>query len=85
MRFVDILDPALLWIHDPAKYAVRQRLIAGRSPAPVTDLRQQFKADYVLCASAAMNAQLKALPADFDLIASADTKPALALFLVHQK
>ena len=85
IRFVDILDPALLWVHDPAKYALRQRLIAGLSPTPATDLRQHFKADYVLCAAEALNAQLKAQPDDFDLLASSDSKPSLAVFHIRRE
>jgi len=85
IRFVDILDPALLWVHDPVKYALRQRLIAGLSPSPATDLRQHFKADYVLCAAEALNAQLKAQPDDFDLLASSDSKPSLAVFHIRRE
>jgi hypothetical protein len=85
MRVVDVLDPALLWLHDPLKYALRQRLIAGQSPTPGADLREYFKADFVLCASAALNEQLKAEPAHFDLLASANAQPSVAIFRVKRE
>lgn len=84
LRFVDILDPALLWLRDPQKYLVRQRLIAGQSPQPATDLREVFDADFVFCTHEALVAQLRADPDNFASIAETRTLPPVVLFEVRR-
>ena len=84
LRFVDILDPALLWVHHPQKYALRQRLIAGMSRQPADDLRQVFDADYVFCTKDALLTQLRADPANFALVAETRTRPVIALYQVRR-
>lgn len=84
LRFVDILDPTLLWVHDPAKYLVRQRLIAGQSTQPADDLRQVFDTDYVFCTTDALLAQMRADPANFAPVAETRTRPVVALYEVRR-
>lgn len=65
LRFVDALDPTLLWKAAPRKYLLRQDLINGRVAAPGPALREVFDADYVLCGSRALNRQMSGDPATF--------------------
>jgi hypothetical protein len=65
LRFVDALDPTLLWKVAPRKYLLRQELIGGRVAAPAEALRDVFDADYVLCGSRELNRQMSADPAGF--------------------
>jgi hypothetical protein len=65
LRFVDLLEPALLWRASPDKYLVRKGLLQGRFADPRRTLREVFAADYVLCAEPALIRQMDADRADF--------------------
>lgn len=68
VRFVDLLEPALLWNASPGKYVARQRLLSGLDESPQRTLRELFKANYVLCGSEALNRQMQADPRHFEPI-----------------
>jgi hypothetical protein len=67
LRFVDLLEPALLWQVSPQRYAARQGLVRGAFDDPHAILRGVFHADYVLCGArgAALVRQMQAMPGDF--------------------
>jgi hypothetical protein len=65
LRFVDLLDPTFLWQAAPDKYLLRERLNRGASAQPQVDLRRAFRADYVLCGSTGLVAQMRSDPAHF--------------------
>jgi hypothetical protein len=65
LRFVDLLEPALLWDASHEKFLARRQLLTGTTPEPWKVLREQFKADYVLCAEPAMIRQMDANRRDF--------------------
>jgi hypothetical protein len=65
LRFVDLLDPTFLWQASPEKYLLRQQLNRGGSAQPWADLRRAFHADYVLCGSGGLNAQMLSDPGHF--------------------
>jgi hypothetical protein len=65
LRFVDTLDPTLLWNVDRQKYLLRQALVQGRVPQANRALREVFDADFVLCGTREMNAQMQADPSRF--------------------
>lgn len=65
LRFVDLLEPALLWDASREKFMARRQLLTGTSPEPWKVLREQFKADYVLCAEPALIEQMDANRRDF--------------------
>ena len=83
MRFVDLLDPALLWRVAPEKYLARVRLINGAYRDPHLVLRQVFKADYVLCGSPALNRQMEADRRHFVPIAGSEPMGPLRVFVVQ--
>lgn len=82
VRFVDVLDPALLWHVSPEKYLARERLLQGRSRDPYVVLRKTFKADYVLCGTPALNSQLEADPLHFKPITSPEPTGPIRVFAV---
>src|SRR5262249_27040597 len=49
LRFVDILDPSLLYAHSPVLFQNRVGLNDGKIPDAYAALKAVFKADYVLC------------------------------------
>ena len=65
LRFVDLLEPALLWSASKDKYLARQGLMEGAFADPRLVLRGLFKADYVLCAAPKLIRQMDADPANF--------------------
>jgi hypothetical protein len=65
LHFVDLLEPALLWDASHEKFLARQQLLTGTTPDPWKVLREQFKADYVLCAEPKMIEQMDANRRDF--------------------
>jgi hypothetical protein len=65
LRFVDLLDPALLWHASRTRYMARRGLNEGAFEDPHAILRGAFKADYVLCAKPALIRQMDARPQDF--------------------
>lgn len=65
LRFVDLLEPALLWTASREKFLARQGLMEGAFADPYLVLRGLFKADYVLCASPGLIRQMDADPANF--------------------
>jgi hypothetical protein len=65
LRFVDLLEPALLWYASPPKYLARLRLANGQDPQPALALRRDFDADYVLCANPGLVMQMAADPTHF--------------------
>lgn len=69
LRFVDILDPVLLWKVSRERYVLRQELIKGNFRDPAKVLRSAFRADYVLCDEPPLNRQMDADPARFRSIA----------------
>jgi hypothetical protein len=65
LRFVDLLEPALLWEASHDKFLARQQLLTGKTADPWKVLREQFDADYVLCAEEPMVKQMDANRRDF--------------------
>jgi hypothetical protein len=65
LRFVDLLEPALLWHASPTRYMARRGLNAGAFEDPRMLLRGAFKADYVLCGKPALVRQMDARPQNF--------------------
>jgi|GEM_PF-1184409 len=49
LRFVDVLDPTLLHIHNPALSVMRKQFTSGLLPDPHQVLREGLGARYVLC------------------------------------
>ena len=82
MRFVDLLEPAMLWHADPNKYVLRLRLIYGAEREPQRALREVFHADYVLCGTPAMNAQMAADPRHFVQIVGTEPMNSLRVYRV---
>jgi hypothetical protein len=62
LRFLDILDPSLLQTASPHLHQSRQRLLAGDVADPYFMLKGGLRADYVLCRSRAVVAQLQSDP-----------------------
>jgi hypothetical protein len=73
LRFVDLLDPVFLWKASPQKYLVRTGLIEGRYHDPHRVLRDVFRADYVLCESTPLIAQMYADRKHFRRVLSNET------------
>ena len=73
LRFVDLLDPVFLWKASRSKYVIRMGLIEGIYHDPQRLLRTVFKADYVLCRSRPLIAQMYGDRAHFRPIASNET------------
>lgn len=65
LRFVDLLEPSLLWNASRDKYVVRTGLRTGAFDNPRFLLRGLFKADYVICAAPKLIGQMDARPEDF--------------------
>jgi hypothetical protein len=82
VRFVDLLEPAMLWNANPHKYALRLRLIYGLEKEPSRALREGFGADYVLCGTPAMNAQMDADPRHFLRIVGPEPRNPLHVYKV---
>jgi hypothetical protein len=82
LRFVDLLDPVFLWKAAPDKYVVRMGLIEGRYGDPHRLLREVFKADYVICESTPLIAQMYADRVHFHPVISNETA-TLWLFKVQ--
>ena len=83
MRFVDLLDPSLLWYASPEKYTVRQGLISGAYRDPHLVLREVFGADYVLCGSPELNRQMVADKQHFVPIEGTEPMGPLRVFAVR--
>jgi hypothetical protein len=83
VRFVDLLEPALLWQAAPQKYLARERLTSGEERDPYRVIRDQFHADYVLCGAEALNLQLQARPDRFEPIPGSQPMGPLRLFKVR--
>jgi hypothetical protein len=62
LRFVDILDPSLLYFSRRDKFRVREALGRGEVPDMHGMLRKVFSADYVLCAHGSIVAQMDSDP-----------------------
>lgn len=58
LRFVDILDPTLLWVAAPELSDLRTALRAGRVPDPYPVVQGSFRASYVFCSDPALYARL---------------------------
>ncbi len=82
LRFVDLLDPVFLWKASPQKYVIRMGLIEGMYHDPQKLLRGVFKADYVLCRSRPLIAQMYLDRTHFHPIMSNDSA-TLWLFKVQ--
>lgn len=82
VRFVDLLEPALLWQAAPGKYLSRDRLTDGLSLDVYRDLRQGFAADYVICGSSALNQQMQRDAAHFEPIVGSAPMGPLKVFRV---
>lgn len=82
VRFVDLLEPALLWQRSPALYVARERLLAGVETDPHRVLRSQFKANYVLCGTQELNSQMEADPEHFRPIPGLQPMGPLRVFQV---
>ncbi|MGZ3650874.1 MAG: hypothetical protein ACXWSC_06840 [Bdellovibrionota bacterium] len=62
LRFIDILDPSLLYFAKPGAYRAREELRSGTSADAYGLIRNAFKADYVLCGDPGISAQLRSDP-----------------------
>jgi hypothetical protein len=62
VRFVDILDPSLLYFANVGAYRSREQLHNGTAADAYGLIHNAFKADYVLCGDPGINAQLKTDP-----------------------
>jgi hypothetical protein len=82
LRFVDLLDPALLWQADPQRYRLRRALASGELRDPWRALREVFDADYVACADA-LSAQMAADPAHFEELRGGAPSGPLRVFRVR--
>ena len=84
LRFVDLLEPALLWHASPDRYYARQGLLKGAFADPHAIVRGAFHADYVLCGprGAALVQQMQAMPQDFRAAPGTENDP-LRLFAVR--
>jgi hypothetical protein len=82
LRFVDLLEPAMLWQANPRRYLLRTRLIFGLEAEPWKVLREEFHADYVLCGTPAMNAQMAADPRRFEPIVGTEPMNSLRVYRV---
>ena len=85
LRFVDILDPTLLWQVAPDKYLLRQQIIQGRVADAQAQLRDRFDADYVLCGSRPFNAQMLAEPSNFRELAHVEAMGPIRVFEVARR
>lgn len=83
LRFVDLLEPALLWQAAPQKYHSRIRLAEGRSPDPYGDLRRDFSPDYVICGNSGLNAQLIGDPLHFERFSTTLPSGPIEVFRVR--
>jgi hypothetical protein len=81
IRFVDLLDPALLWQADPRRYLLRDALANGQLREPWRALREGFDADFVLCASG-LTEQMAADPAHFEELRGEAPSGPLRVFRV---
>jgi hypothetical protein len=75
LRFVDLLEPALLWDASHEKFLARQQLLTGTTPEPWKVLREQFKADYVLCSEQKLIKQMDANRRDFAALPGTQDDP----------
>jgi hypothetical protein len=82
LRFVDLLEPAMLWQANPSRYLLRVRLIYGLERDPRRVLREEFDADYVLCGTPAMNAQMAAKRSQFVQIVGTEPMNSLRVYRV---
>ena len=80
LRFVDLLEPALLWHASTEKYLARESLLRGFEENPRRVLRQNFHADYVLCGIQAFNEQLDARPLEFERLTNSEASGPIQLF-----
>lgn len=62
LRFVDILDPSLLYFANVGAYRSREELHNGTAADAYGLIHYAFKADYVLCGDPGINAQLRTDP-----------------------
>lgn len=67
LRFIDILDPSLLYFGNPGAFRAKEELKQGRIGDARTMLHDVFKADYVFCGRSELTNQLKDDP-DVDQI-----------------
>lgn len=65
LRFVDLLEPTMLWEASQTKYMARLGLLQAGFADPRAMLRGAFDADYVLCINPLLIAQMDALPEQF--------------------
>jgi hypothetical protein len=72
LRFVDLLEPALLWYAAPGKYVARLRLAAGLDPQPAQTLEKLFDTDYILCANPGLVTQMRNDPSRFRELGASD-------------
>jgi hypothetical protein len=82
LRFVDLLEPAFLQAANPRLYEIRKLLVQGALLHPQRELRRQFDADYVLCMSPALVAQMSADPDNFQSLPGTERDP-VRLFVVR--
>jgi hypothetical protein len=75
LRFVDLLEPALLWDASREKVLARRELLTGTTPDPWKVLRETFKADYVLCADPRLIEQMQANRRDFAALPGTEEDP----------
>jgi hypothetical protein len=59
LRFLDILDPSLIYFANPAAFQAREELKKGTVADARGMIRNAFKADYVLCKQSDLTAQLR--------------------------
>lgn len=62
LRFVDLLDPSLLYFADPMAFRAKQDLLDGRVADARGMIHGGFKADYVLCGDQGLIEQIRVDP-----------------------
>jgi len=63
LRFVELLDPSLLYTKNESLYRERAELVAGHRTDPYQLLGERFRANFVLCRNLNISAQLSSDPA----------------------
>lgn len=59
LRFIDILDPGLLFFHDKIAFSARQRILRGEAENLYQELKVGFGANYALCSQPVVVKQMQ--------------------------
>lgn len=75
LQFIDILDPSLLYFRNPQAYNAREELKKGIVSDAYGLIKNAFKADYVVCYTPSVVAQLQMDPGFIQLHPTLSTTP----------